>query len=191
MSLNRYPALDRAQKTANAIAAAATASSLSRRPPKTSPAKTSRFLVHWPGRSELQTRAHVDEGRADTARPSDVSGRSEAPDGVGFVVVGLEDGQQFRDGQQIGDPLGESEQLEVATLTADSGIGPDDLAKTCAVDVRDAGQVQDDLLAPLEGQAVNLVLQNFVAFTQRHLPGHVENGDVSCCSFRDLHRPPN
>ena len=93
----------------------------------------------------------------------------EAADGVGFVVVGLEHSQQLRDRQQVGDPLRQVEQLEAAALPADGGVGADNLAEAGAVDVRHVFEVQHELLASLLHQAVDLVLQQLVAFAERHL----------------------
>src|SRR5262245_35244997 len=92
-----------------------------RRPPNNSPAKTMRFLVHCSGRRETRSSLTVERGegwpagcassgplcsrseareedrRAMTARIalSDVGRRGEAPDGVRFVVVRLEDREQL------------------------------------------------------------------------------------------------
>ena len=52
-SFRRYTTPDSAQKIANAATAAPTALGSNRRCPNSSPAKTSRFLVQWPGRSEM------------------------------------------------------------------------------------------------------------------------------------------
>jgi hypothetical protein len=54
MSLTRYTAPDNPQKIANAAEASATAAPSNSRLANNNPAKTSRFFVHWPGRSEMK-----------------------------------------------------------------------------------------------------------------------------------------
>ena len=45
-------------------------------------------------------------------------------------------------------------------------IGADDFAEARAVDVRNIGEVQDDFLLPLVDEAVDLVLEQLIAFAQ-------------------------
>src|SRR5687768_3946984 len=132
----------------NVAVARATASGSVSRPPKSSPAKTRRFFVHCSGRSETRRKVRLD-----------VSRRGEASDSIRLVVVRLEDGQQFGDREQVRDPLRQAEELEAAALAADGGVGPDDLAEAGAVDVRNGFQVEHQLLASLEHQAVDFVLE--------------------------------
>src|SRR5688572_13858714 len=105
---------------AKVAAAAPTAGRSSSWPPNSAPAKTMRFFVHCSGRSEAMSSAGTERddapvsaaicGRAagdgeteaiTTPGPLHVGGR-EAPDGVGLVVVRLEDGEQLGDRQQVG-----------------------------------------------------------------------------------------
>ena len=134
-----------------------------------------------------------DEGRAITARSAAALhvGRLEAANGVRLVVVGLEHRQQLGDRQQVGDALGQAEQLEAAALAADRGEGADDLAQARAVDVRHIGEVQDELLVALQHQAVDLVLEELRHPPEGHLPLQVQDGDVAGGSFLDLHRSSN
>src|SRR5262245_36701753 len=158
-SLSRYAAEESPQKIANAPTARAVASMSERRPAKISPAKTRRFFVHCSGRAEWNSSATCPrrptsieaagegDGRVMDITPSPaalhVRRRVEAAYGVGFAVVGLEYGQQLGDGEQIGDPLRQAEQLQRTALPADGGIGSDQLTKTGAVDIGDLRQIQD------------------------------------------------
>src|SRR5687768_13844038 len=121
---------------ANVAMARRTAAGSRRRPPKSSPAKTRRFFVHCSGRSETKRRCGLD-----------VRGRGEASDSIRLVVVGLEDGEELGDREQVGDALGQAEQLEAAALPAHRRVGADDLAEAGAVDVGNGFQVEDQLLA--------------------------------------------
>src|SRR5512138_3104809 len=111
----------------------------------------------------------------------------ETPDRVVLRVESLEDGQELRNRQKIRDALRQIEQLQVAPLPADRGVGTDDFAKTRAVHVRDVREVQQNLSMALVDQAVDLVLQQFVALAQRDLALQVEHYDVADSPFIDLH----
>src|SRR6185503_13330125 len=98
-----------------------------------------------------------------------------------------EHGEQLGDREQIGDALGQVEQLEAAALSAHRGVGADHFAQARAVDVRDFGQVEHNLLVTLVDEAVDLVLEQFVAFAQGDLPFQVEHHHVPDGPFLDLH----
>src|SRR5690606_4282256 len=188
---------------------AATASGSVSCRPKIRPAKTKVFFVHSPGRTETRRLTAVERRRAanrsaesetassgcverPTARrtsewPSDLRRSLEALERVGFGLERLEHRQQLGDREEIGDALRQIDQLEAAPLAAHRGVGAHDLAETRAVDVRHALQVQKELLLPLMDQGVDLVLQQLVAFAQRHLALQVEHGDVANDAFLDHH----
>src|SRR5581483_12434890 len=94
---------------------------------------------------------------------------------------------QLRDRQQIRDAPGQVEQLQAAALPAHGGIGADDLPEPGAIEVRHVGQVQHDLAVALVDQAVDLVLEQLVAFAERDLALEIEHHDVADRSFCDLH----
>src|SRR6185295_6518440 len=111
----------------------------------------------------------------------------KSPNRFVLRVEGFEHGQQLRDRQQIRDPFGQIEQLEAAALPADGGVGANDFAKPRAVDVRDVSEIQHDFLMALIDEAVDLVLEQFVALTQGDLALQVEYHHVADGSFLDLH----
>ena len=90
-------------------------------------------------------------------------------------------------GQQIGNPLRQVQQLQAAALPAHSGIGAHDFAEARAVDVRHSGEVEHDLLMTLIDQAVHLVLQQFIALTQRDLAFEIQYHHVARGPLIDLH----
>src|ERR1051326_8956902 len=96
-------------------------------------------------------------------------GRGKTADRVRLVVVCLEHRQELRDRKEIGDPLSQVQQPEASALAADRRIGADDLIVAVAVDVRHVREVEDDLPTALHHEAVDLVLQELVAFAERHL----------------------
>src|SRR5262245_38011808 len=83
----------------------------------------------------------------------------EAPDRVVLVLVGLEHGQQLRNRQEVRDSLRQVQQLEATALPAHRRIRANDFTEAGAVDVRDVGEIQDDLLLALIDEAVDLVLE--------------------------------
>src|SRR5207248_549491 len=102
-------------------------------------------------------------------------------------VVRVKNRKQLGDGQQIGDPLRQIEQFQLAALPADGGECPYNLTETCAVDVGDRSQIEHDLLAPLIQQTVHLVLEHLVAVAQLHAALDVQYHNVTDRSFVDLH----
>src|SRR5687767_2999455 len=83
----------------------------------------------------------------------------EALDGVGLGLVSLEHRQQLGDGEQILNPLGQVQELQLAPLPADRRVGADDLTQPRAVDVRHALEVEQQLLTILLNERIDLVLQ--------------------------------
>src|SRR5579864_4568509 len=79
-------------------------------------------------------------------------GFGERLDGGGFVVVNIEDGVELGGFEQKQDVAGWLQELGVAALIAGAGQGANELADAGAVNVRDAGKVEDDLLLALLGQ---------------------------------------
>ena len=197
MSLTRYTAPDSAQKIANATVASATAAASNSRRPNSNAAKTSRFFVHWPGRSEMRRlKARERAGTAvagvpETAIGEEVIRATSAVTGYTLAdaeklrtasalgIERFEHGQQLGDRQQIGDALGQVEQFHAAALTADGGVGADDLAESGAIDVRHIGQIQHDLLVALVDEAVDLVFEQLVALAKRDLALQVEHYHVA------------
>src|SRR5260221_8296581 len=108
-------------------------------------------------------------------------------DGFRFRVVSIEDGQQFRDGQEILDPLRQVEQLELPALPADSRVGAHDFAEARAVDIGHVFEVQEQLLLVLLEEGVDLVLEELIALAKGHLALQIENRHSVDDPFLDLH----
>src|SRR5436190_7321480 len=117
---------------------------------------------------------------------SDLGG-GKTPDRVVLRVVGLEDGQQFRDGQQIGDALGQVQQFQAAALPAHRRVGANDLAEPRAVDIRNGGEVEDNFLVTLVDQAVHFVLEKLIALAEGDLASQVQDHDFADGTLLDLH----
>src|SRR5476649_307166 len=116
----------------NAAAERPAAEGSNSRRPNSRPAKTRRFLLHWPGRSAVSSvspAGRIDASREEASGIANVLhlGRGqETLDRVAFRVEGLEHGQQLGDGEQVGDAFGEVDQFQAAGLTADRRVGADD-----------------------------------------------------------------
>src|SRR5262245_43288362 len=79
---------------------------------------------------------------------------------VRFGLERVEHGQQLGDRQQVFDALGQVEQLQAASRTADRRERADDFAQTGAINVRNGFQVEQELLLAGSQQTVDLFLQH-------------------------------
>src|SRR5438477_4816741 len=104
-----------------------------------------------------------------------------------FVVFHVEDGVQLGDLQQVVDFLGEVEQLKLAALIFDGGIGADQLADAGAVDVIDVAKVQQDFLVALAEQLAHGIAQDYAAFTEGDTAATVDNGHAIDLTIAGLH----
>src|SRR5580765_216770 len=94
-------------------------------------------------------------------------GRGKAAHGVRFGAEGLEHRHQLGDDEQIVDALGQVQQLHRAPLSTDRCERAHDLADPRTVDVRHLSQIEEEVLASLEQQAMNLVFEERVPITER------------------------
>src|SRR5262245_58386224 len=110
----------------------------------------------------------------------------------GFVVEDVEDGVQLGDRQQITDPLGRVQELQIAARAPDGRVAADDLAQTAAVHIRHVRQIQQQFGLAAFDQLVNLALQLDVAFAEKNFAFNVEYGYVTAFALCNSHtRPPN
>src|SRR5207249_816891 len=117
----------------------------------------------------------------------DLGRRRKTSNRVTLYIERFEHGQKLRNRQEICDALRQIEQLEAAPLPADRRVRANDLAKPRAVEVGNLGQVQNDLAMPLVNDAVDLVLQQLITFTQGDLAFQVEHHHIANHSLRNLH----
>src|SRR5450432_206314 len=105
-----------------------------------------------------------------------------------FVFADVEDGVELGDVEDVLDFLGEVEELEFAAGVADGGVAADQFSDAGAVDVVDAGEVEDDLLFAVGDEIADGVAEvaDFVA--EDDASGDVEDGDVSDFAGLDLQR---
>ena len=89
--------------------------------------------------------------------------------------------------EQVAQALGHVQQLHAAACARHGGVGADQLAETRAVDVRDIGEVDEDVLVPLMDEAVNLVLEQLITLGEGNLAREVQHLDVAGRSFGDFH----
>src|SRR6185503_18479094 len=109
------------------------------------------------------------------------------PDRLFLGAVGLEDGEELVDGQQVLDLLGQVQELQLAALAADGRIAADDLAQAGRVHVGDVGEVQDDLGLAAIHQPRHGIAEGVVPFADQDLPVEVEDGHVTDLALDDLH----
>ena len=100
--------------------------------------------------------------------------RREAAHGIRFGAEGFEHRHKFRDDEQIVDALGQVQQLQGSTLPADRRERAHDLANPRAVDVRHVAQIEEEVLASLVQQAVNLVFEQRIAIAERQFAFQID-----------------
>src|ERR1044071_793423 len=100
-----------------------------------------------------------------------------------FVIVSVENGQQFRNNQQILNSIREIQQFNLATSTLKSRVIGNQLADTARVYVLNAAEIQQDLLLALVRKIPDRITQRNTAVTNSYFTTQIENGDVSSLSF--------
>src|ERR1051325_5067492 len=129
---------------------------------------------------EKSAAERTSRGRARSPATVDVLDarlRAEAAQRLFLAVVGIEDGQQLRDRQQIVQPLREVHQFDLSAGVLYRHRRGDECAEAGAVHVGDAAEIHDDLFPLLENEAVDLVLQQRVAVTEHEFAVAIEH----CC----------
>jgi hypothetical protein len=83
------------------------------------------------------------------------------------------------------DALGEVEELELAAAISDGCEGAGQFAEACAVDVRDFGEIQENLAGPIAGLVEDFVAKSGAGFAESNLAAKVKDGD--CVYFARCH----
>src|SRR5262249_32611575 len=92
-----------------------------------------------------------------------------------------------RDGEQVLDLLREVQELQLAALLAHRGVAAHDLAEPGGVDVRNIGQVQQDLGLAAVDELVYGFAQGVVALADEDLPVKLRAACVPDRALDDLH----
>jgi hypothetical protein len=102
----------------------------------------------------------------------------EGFDGVEFVVFDVEDGVELGDVEDVVDLFGEIEELELTSRVADGGEAADEFADARAIDIVDAGEIEDDFFFILLDEVADGIAEivDFVAEDDAAL--NIEDGDV-------------
>src|SRR5262245_6985508 len=82
----------------------------------------------------------------------------EAGDRLSLLVVALEHRQQLGEDQQVLQPLGDAQQLQLPIEVTRCRVDLHELTEARAVHVRDVAEVEQQLAIPLLKQALDLVL---------------------------------
>jgi hypothetical protein len=110
-----------------------------------------------------------------------------ARDCFGFTVERVENGNELGDRQQVVIPRAYVKQLEPAASLRERGIARDQLPESAAIDVRHGRQIHDHARAPLQHEALALVLEQLCPFVDCQLPAQVEDSNRVNDAFGDLH----
>ena len=102
----------------------------------------------------------------------------EGTHGGEFVVFDVEDGVELGDVEDVVDFLGEVEEFEFAAGVADGGEAADQFSHAGAVDVIDAGEVENDLLLALGDEGADGIAEIADFIPEDDAAVNVEDGDV-------------
>ncbi len=105
-----------------------------------------------------------------------------------LVVVHVEDGVKPCYLQEVANVLGQVHQLEFAALIAQRGVVHHQLADARAVDVNDAGEVEQDLVVAVSRKLLYDISQFARTFTEAKLATDVHDGDIAHSSRAGLNR---
>src|SRR5215510_2120520 len=107
-----------------------------------------------------------------------------------FVLVNLEDGQQFRDHEQVFDLLRQIEQLQSSPGVFGRRVTRDQFAYARTVDVIYSTEVQDDLVPTRIEQVADGVAQLHAPFADSDLAEHFQDDYIAYSAFSNfqLHR---
>src|ERR1051325_11322781 len=103
-----------------------------------------------------------------------------------FIIVRVENCQQFRNHQQVLDSIRQLQQLELPALTLHGRVAGNQLADASRVDVFDSREIEQDFRLAFVSQISDGVAQGNTAVTDSHFTTQIENGDVSRLSFTNI-----
>jgi hypothetical protein len=96
-------------------------------------------------------------------------------EGLFLVIEDIEDVKQVGHSQQLADARRHVKQFQIAALIADRRIDRKQEPEAGAIDVSDAGQIQDDLPATFGGQALGQFAQLNTGFSAFEVSGSLDN----------------
>jgi len=102
----------------------------------------------------------------------------EAADGVGFVLMNVENRVKLGDLQQIFHTMSQTKELQVAALVGDGRESGHQLADAGAIDVGYFLEVQKDILMVLLNQVAKGIPQGARPFAQGDPARHVDYGNI-------------
>lgn len=111
----------------------------------------------------------------------------EAGERLGFVVETLENAVELRDNEEIPHWPGHEHELYLTAMAGQCTVAPHDFTQPSGVDVVAATHIQQDLFLLLVEQAVDLVFQELIAFTESDSALNVQDGHVADGAFINVH----
>lgn len=106
-----------------------------------------------------------------------VSGKTS--NGAGFITEDLEDGEKFRDSQNIFDGGWKIEQFELASSIIERCVGADKFADARAVYMSDGGEIEDDFPSALVGEGTDGIAEGERSLGDGQPTGQVEDRHVA------------
>src|SRR5687767_14967459 len=103
-----------------------------------------------------------------------------------FAFVNVENGQEFRDREQVLKFLREVEKLQLSAFFIDRGVTGNEFPDAAGVDVADLRQVQKNTFLAFFEKATDGSAQRYASFADRDLSGHVKDGYISGLTLVDI-----
>ncbi|HEX7579594.1 MAG TPA: hypothetical protein VF580_06310, partial [Thermoanaerobaculia bacterium] len=108
-------------------------------------------------------------------------------DGGFLVAVDLEEGEQAAEMQRRPHPLVEVEDPKARSEMARRLQIGDQLADSGAIDRRDPGEVEEDLLPVFREELVDDVAEDLVADSADQATGHIDDNEIPVLADFDVH----
>src|SRR5262245_20275124 len=105
---------------------------------------------------------------------------------VRFGIVRVEDGQEFRNCEQVLQFLSQAQKFQLAAILVDGCIARYQFTDSARIDVGHAGQIQKYLFLPFFQQPANGTTQSHTAFADGNAAIHVKDRDVSGLSLENI-----
>ena len=100
-----------------------------------------------------------------------------------FAFINIENGQQFRNRQQILNFLRQIQKSQTTAFFVDGGVALNEFADAARINVADAAEIEQNFLFAFAEQTANRGAKRDAAFADCYLAIHIENCNIACLTF--------
>lgn len=119
-------------------------------------------------------------------RSGGAGGGAEAGDGGGFVVQGGDGLCEAREFENFSDVAARMKELHGAAKVLKGDVGADQSAEAGTVQLRDAGEVDEDFFGFLMNEILEAIVQRVVVAPDGDTAIEIQNGDVAGAAGRNF-----